>query len=440
MSNSNEQPLVAPNGIEEKDAQSIPLDLSSVKADKQSGVSFSSFPTLVKEKKLKKKLSTRRLSIMTAENMGPDIQEHDNEEAAPDTERSESANSSRESPSTPAPLYQDSGTVPLANEPITRKLSIRQDSLGSVGKTSRPTSLMMTLASIRPQHPHHKEESDTSDSDQNSSQASSSGGSFTHKVKKYWIGIYNGEAMRRLRTWLITARFEIAIQFTGVFIVCAFLIYGVYFIPNSDVESIKISNAIHITANVLGHLIILAIYGYSSAIKNAIVAVKLNKRGATLKEINMGAFATEIPGSRLRQFMLLLALIIDVFLLMTTYNFSFEEFETLYYSDVCISATYPQLTSPVSDLGNFLQGETDLALIYNYALPTSDGLLGGWSSWPLTNPGNDFYMYRIVLLTARTDNGTAYALYVNCFPEIPSNTSYDGSILSVTSLHQVQYT
>ncbi|KAJ3020869.1 UNVERIFIED_CONTAM: hypothetical protein HDU68_009915 [Siphonaria sp. JEL0065] len=62
------------------------------------------------------------------------------------------------------------------------------------------------------------------------------------------------------------------------------------------------------------------------------------------------------------------------------------------------------------DLGGFLMGETSLATIYNYGLPLSDGLIGGFSAFPLAAPSHVFNIEGL---------GIVYAYSVICGGPIP---------------------
>ncbi|KAJ3315708.1 hypothetical protein HDV04_002122 [Boothiomyces sp. JEL0838] len=74
-------------------------------------------------------------------------------------------------------------------------------------------------------------------------------------------------------------------------------------------------------------------------------------------------------------------------------------------SGPCTPATYPNEPPMYTNLGDFMQGDADLALIYNFGIPLDDGIVGGWSSWPLINPGEAF---------STNGDGYVFAIFVNC--------------------------
>ncbi|KAJ3072434.1 hypothetical protein HDU98_003602 [Podochytrium sp. JEL0797] len=74
----------------------------------------------------------------------------------------------------------------------------------------------------------------------------------------------------------------------------------------------------------------------------------------------------------------------------------------------CQPVTYPtapDIASINETLGNFLQGDSDLAMIYNYGLPLGDGVVGGLAAWPIAIPSTSFNLQR---------DGVAFAINVIC--------------------------
>ncbi|KAI8615950.1 hypothetical protein BC830DRAFT_242766 [Chytriomyces sp. MP71] len=71
----------------------------------------------------------------------------------------------------------------------------------------------------------------------------------------------------------------------------------------------------------------------------------------------------------------------------------------------CTPVSYPKKPDFANDLGNFLQGDSDLALIYNYGLPLGDGLAGGFAAWPKENPLDSFTVEHV---------GVGYAVNAVC--------------------------
>ncbi|KAJ3242840.1 hypothetical protein HDU78_001099 [Chytriomyces hyalinus] len=56
----------------------------------------------------------------------------------------------------------------------------------------------------------------------------------------------------------------------------------------------------------------------------------------------------------------------------------------------CTPIHYTKKPTFLNDLGNYLQGNSDLSMIYSYGLPLGDGLIGGLAAWPLEVPASSF--------------------------------------------------
>ena len=151
-----------------------------------------------------------------------------------------------------------------------------------------------------------------------------------------------------------------------------------------------------------------------------------NKKGATLNDMASSWFLGSVPGGSLRAFMLVMTLVIDALLFTGSYYIAFSPKQSLVTKTDCTPATYPDPISHIDELGTFLQGDVDLALVYAYLLPLGDGAIGGWSSWPLANPAPKFSLSR---------DGTVYLQRVQCFEEYAAslNTSSDGTVIHMSS-------
>ncbi|KAJ3029024.1 UNVERIFIED_CONTAM: hypothetical protein HDU68_000320 [Siphonaria sp. JEL0065] len=68
-------------------------------------------------------------------------------------------------------------------------------------------------------------------------------------------------------------------------------------------------------------------------------------------------------------------------------------------------STKPDIASVASGLGNFLQGDSDLSMVYSYGLPLGDGVVGGLAAWPLKIPSLAFNLEK---------TGVAFAINAIC--------------------------
>ncbi|KAI8611197.1 hypothetical protein BC830DRAFT_1084225 [Chytriomyces sp. MP71] len=71
----------------------------------------------------------------------------------------------------------------------------------------------------------------------------------------------------------------------------------------------------------------------------------------------------------------------------------------------CVPVSYPTKPAIMPGLGNFMQGDSDLSMIYSYGLPLGDGVVGGFAAWPLSTPLKSFSI---------THAGVAFGINVVC--------------------------
>ncbi|KAJ3244533.1 hypothetical protein HDU78_010840 [Chytriomyces hyalinus] len=169
-------------------------------------------------------------------------------------------------------------------------------------------------------------------------------------------------------------------------------------------------NFVHAAAGFLGKISFAFGLRATQLISKEFMARNLVKRG---KGVSLSSIAHPVPllklnsdeGKTLRYlFLLALALVeINIWYLGIAMEWipSVSEFGTY----PCTQIRYMKEPKLPSDLGNYLQGNSDLSMIYSYGLPLGDGLVGGLSAWPLTVPANSF---NIDL------PGTAYAINSVC--------------------------
>ncbi|KAJ3127080.1 hypothetical protein HK100_009921 [Physocladia obscura] len=96
-----------------------------------------------------------------------------------------------------------------------------------------------------------------------------------------------------------------------------------------------------------------------------------------------------------------------IFILITsTVFFSWVEVQTKIDTGDCLPPAYINASLPIGiDVPNYLQGDIDYAAVYNFGLPLADGLIGGWSGWPIANPMNSFQI---------SGDGPVYVIQVLC--------------------------
>ncbi|KAJ3321059.1 hypothetical protein HDV06_004617 [Boothiomyces sp. JEL0866] len=187
----------------------------------------------------------------------------------------------------------------------------------------------------------------------------------------------------------------------------------------------KIYEMYHIAFTLSGHMLFVSTASILNVIHRWILSCQLSGNGCTLNALARGAYSSATPGYQVRQAIKLLGLVVPILISVTAYYFEWAELTSVVRNDACIPATYPDPGNLIPDIGNFLQGDTDLALIYSYGIPLEDGIVGGWSAWPLVNP------YKLFSLQG---NGVGYAISVECFQAYSAPNSYSGTKFELTSM------
>ncbi|KAJ3169385.1 hypothetical protein HK101_011479 [Irineochytrium annulatum] len=154
-------------------------------------------------------------------------------------------------------------------------------------------------------------------------------------------------------------------------------------------------------------------------VRTAKVASRLVKTGLPLREV--------LPHLRRRSghvdrfYMLVLALSIsaEVFVTIVGLSLLWTPVDNMILVGACIPATYnaSNLRFP-SKFGQFLQGDTDFARVYQYGLPLQDGMIGGWPAWPVDAPMSEFSI---------TASGIGYRISATCDNPIPVDPVATGS-------------
>ncbi|KAJ3321062.1 hypothetical protein HDV06_004620 [Boothiomyces sp. JEL0866] len=194
-------------------------------------------------------------------------------------------------------------------------------------------------------------------------------------------------------------------------------------------QLIKIYEMYHIAFTLAGHMLFVSTNSILKVIHKWILASQLASHGCTLNALASGVLSSSAPGYQIRTCIKFIGFAVPVLISITAYFFEWTELSSVVTTDACIPATYPDPSNIIPDIGNFLQGDTDLALVYSYGIPLEDGIVGGWSAWPLINPYSQFSL---------EGNGVGYAIGVECFQAYAASTSSQGTSFFLTSSTQFQ--
>ncbi|KAJ3311251.1 hypothetical protein HDV04_004160 [Boothiomyces sp. JEL0838] len=198
---------------------------------------------------------------------------------------------------------------------------------------------------------------------------------------------------------------------------------------NLSMNSSINSQVYHIAFNLSGHMLYGVTNSTLSVLHKWIIASQLSSHGTQLQSISSNVVSSSVPGYRVRLVLKLLGLVVPIIVTVTAYFFQWTNLSSTVSTDACIPATYPSPSNVIGNFGNFLQGDTDFALVYSYGIPLEDGVIGGWSAWPLINPFSEFTL---------KGSGVGYVVGSQCFPAYSATVSSPGTTFQLSSLSQFE--
>ncbi|KAI8830074.1 hypothetical protein BJ741DRAFT_364483 [Chytriomyces cf. hyalinus JEL632] len=176
----------------------------------------------------------------------------------------------------------------------------------------------------------------------------------------------------------------------------------------SKLPSINYYNLIHAIMGSLGKISLVTGLNASQLIGKEYVAKSLVKKGKGTPLSDVALMAEEfVPaeGLMVRQLFIGSLFLLEGALWYMVLMMKWTPASTDLGIFPCIPATYPVKPTLLNNIPGFLSGDASLGTIYNYGLPLADGLIGGWSAWPLFNPFNKFDVH---------GHGVIYAYSVVC--------------------------
>ncbi|ORY49545.1 hypothetical protein BCR33DRAFT_713850 [Rhizoclosmatium globosum] len=166
----------------------------------------------------------------------------------------------------------------------------------------------------------------------------------------------------------------------------------------SLVSGILYYNLIHAVAGLLGKASFAIGLRAAQLISKEFTARNMIKRG---KGVSLTSMTHPVPiiklnaeeGKTLRYIFIFALLLIEGTVWFLGIQMEWEPAVSPLGRFSCIKTLYnnkPDIASVSESLGNFIQGDSDLAMIYNYGLPLGDGVVGGLAAWPLNIPSTSF--------------------------------------------------
>ncbi|KAJ3348524.1 hypothetical protein HDU83_001276 [Entophlyctis luteolus] len=192
----------------------------------------------------------------------------------------------------------------------------------------------------------------------------------------------------------------------------------VVFIKGFALPSIKYYNFIHALLGAIGKMALISGFGLAQLISKEYVANSLinTPDGIPLSVITVppSSFNPK-EGHIVRKLFLSSLFWVEISIWYLLLQMKWTAIVTSIGTFPCSPARYSTSHSlpTVPEIASFLYEEATFAIIYNYGLPLSDGLVGGWSSWPLAAPSSAFHV---------ENPGVVYAAKVDCEnPTVESN-------------------
>ena len=219
------------------------------------------------------------------------------------------------------------------------------------------------------------------------------------------------ERVRSLKRRLASYFIRVLIDFCFFLSFSMALLIFTFVVPGKQLSNISIFNLLHIVTSFSGHLFYRCCDTLLRTIHKGILAAKVSHHGCNIREMTGSSLSASLDGYGIRQLVFGLSAIVGVLLSFFPLSYNWVPTDSDFVTGQCILASYPEFHSIYPNLGDFMQGDVDIALAYTFGIPLEDGLVGGWSSWPMENPFSSFSM---------NGPGYVYALNINCQDTYPS--------------------
>ncbi|KAI9009294.1 hypothetical protein DFJ74DRAFT_357868 [Hyaloraphidium curvatum] len=142
-------------------------------------------------------------------------------------------------------------------------------------------------------------------------------------------------------------------------------------------------NLLHAAFGYIGKLsfTLAALSCRATALSHTSFALVSRRTGVPLSEVARPAWSLDPDAGRtLRRLSLASVVLLEIALLVLCYFLEWFPADSHLGHFPCTTASYPEAPQFEASLGDFLQGDTDFATVYNYELPLIDGVAGAWGS------------------------------------------------------------
>lgn len=151
-----------------------------------------------------------------------------------------------------------------------------------------------------------------------------------------------------------------------------------YKLTNVTVPGMWVYNLLHVLLSLLTLLVVQTVEVFSYEVSTAILGSQLIHGKAVLSELTKNSiYRDPAAGRKIRYFLWFLSLGFEGVVTWLCVQLEWTPEPSTLGIQPCTPATYPTAPALLPDFGNYIQGDMEFALIYNYALPLADGVIGG---------------------------------------------------------------
>ncbi|KAI8904883.1 hypothetical protein EDD86DRAFT_278047 [Gorgonomyces haynaldii] len=225
------------------------------------------------------------------------------------------------------------------------------------------------------------------------------------------------EMGRKLLKFLGSYKIIVLLVFAFFLVQMVLFLYILDIVDGLVLKNKYMFNLIHILFNWIGHVPQMATDFLVSAIHKLLMSSMLAHQGVKMKALYSGPLSRDVAGYWIRRLLHGIGSTITLLMALVAFYFEWEPVSSLLTTDSCIPVNYKDPPVFFVEPDNFLQGQVDQALIYNYGIPTIDGMVGGMGAWPGLAPAPEFSV---------TNDGEAFIVFANCMSPViaPTPTNF----------------
>ncbi|KAJ1560804.1 hypothetical protein HK405_005907 [Cladochytrium tenue] len=211
--------------------------------------------------------------------------------------------------------------------------------------------------------------------------------------------------MQRMTDFVVTAAAAVYFFAFGTTMAILFLLFG------TELPNIALYNLTHLVVAMLGKILISSGVILGALCSKAAVAsgMVFSARGVSLVEaVVKPGWHAPAAGRTMRHLFYTSLVAVEVSLWLLEYEMEWEPIDMSVLGTFdCIPVTYTKENYPDHGIQAYFEGNQEYAHIYSYGIPLVDGVVGGFSAWPLDGPAAEFTVEGAgVVYLASTQCGT----------------------------------